>query len=127
MLRRAGSSYKSSKLRAYKKEIDGLVFVKPRKVKLILPEGGQIGELQRPLRASTPSGERIALAHSELVPEGTMQKFKVLLLKDELEAYIKEWLEYGELHGTGQWRNAGYGSFVHTAFDENGDVLWSNE
>lgn len=110
MLRRADGT-KSAKLRAYKKEIDGLVFVTPRKVPLILPEGGEIGECQRPLRASTAQGERVALAHSETVPEGTTQEFEVTVLRDELEDYVREWLDYGILHGTGQWRNSGKGRF----------------
>lgn len=110
MLRRADGT-KSAKLRAYKKEIDGLVFVTPRKVPLVLPEGGEVGECQRPLRASTAQGERIALAHSETVPEGTTQEFEVTVLRDELEGYVHEWLDYGILHGTGQWRNSGKGRF----------------
>ena len=108
MLRRA-DGYKSKNLKAFKKEIDGLVFVEPRKIPLILPEGGEIGECQRPLRASTAQGERVALAHSETVPAGTVQEFDVVLFKDDLEAYVREWLEYGKYHGTGQWRNSGKG------------------
>ena len=55
-------------LKAYKKTIDGCIFVKPRQIKINL--AGEIGNLQRSLRASTPQGERIALAESETVPEG---------------------------------------------------------
>lgn len=110
MLRRADGS-KSAKLKAFKKEIDGLVFVTPRKVPLVLPDGGEVGECQRPLRASTAQGERIALAHSETVPAGTTQQFKVTVLKDDLMPLVKEWLAYGILHGTGQWRNSGKGRF----------------
>ena len=113
MLRRADKT-KSAKLKAYKKEIDGLIFVKPRKIPLVLPEGGTIGECQRPLRASTAQGERIALAHSETVPAGTKQAFDVVLLRDDLEDLVREWLEYGRYHGTGQWRNSGKGRFVCT-------------
>lgn len=110
MLRRADGS-KSAKLKAFKKEIDGLVFVTPRKVPLVFPEGGAVGECQRPLRASTAQGERIALAHSETAPAGTTQEFKVTVLKDDLMPLVKEWLAYGILHGTGQWRNSGKGRF----------------
>ena len=110
MLRRA-DGFKSKNLKAYKKEIDGLIFVEPRKIFLELPEGEEIGELQRPLRASTAQGERIALAHSETVPEGTTQEFDVIILRDELEDYVREWLEYGAIRGTGQWRNSGAGRF----------------
>jgi hypothetical protein len=125
MLRR-GTGYKSGKLTAFKKVIDGLVFVTPRKVALVLPDGGKVGELQRPLRASTAQGERIALAHSETVPAGTTQKFTVKLLKDDLAPLVREWLDYGELHGTGQWRNAGKGAFCWKELDENGKAIGGN-
>lgn len=110
MLRR-GDGFKSKDLKAFKKEIDGLIFVEPRKIPLVLPEGGEIGNLQRPLRASTAQGERIALANSETLPAGTVEEFDVMVLKDDLVPYVREWLAYGSLHGTGQWRNAGFGSF----------------
>ena len=122
MMRRATGS-KSAKVKAYKKEIDGLVFVAPRKVPLVLPEGESIGECQRPLRASTAQGERIALAHSETVPAGTTQEFDVALLKDDLLPVVLEWFAYGEFHGTGQWRNSGKGRFVCRVTDEDGKVL----
>lgn len=122
MMRRATGS-KSAKVKAYKKEIDGLVFVVPRKVPLVLPEGEAIGECQRPLRAQTAQGERIALAHSETVPAGTTQEFDVALLKDDLVPVVLEWLAYGEFHGTGQWRNSGKGRFVCRVTDEGGKVL----
>lgn len=111
MLRRATGT-KSAKFTAYKKQIDGLVFVKERKVPLILPEGGKIGNNQRPLRADTPQGPRVALANSETVPAGTTQKFTIITLNDGYVPIIKEWLEYGVLHGTGQWRNASFGRFT---------------
>ncbi len=123
MLRRA-DNMKSKGLKAYKKEIDGLIFPTPRKIPLILPEGGKIGSCQRPLRASTAQGERIALANSETVPAGTTQAFSIVMLRDNLLPLVKEWLDYGMLHGTGQWRNAGFGRFVYSAFDENGEYLF---
>ena len=111
MLRNATGSV-SSKLTAYKKKIDGLVFLKERKVPLILPEGADMGECQRPLRADTPQGPRVALAYSETVPAGTTQEFTIVLLKDDMEKVLREWLDYGFLHGTGQWRNSGKGRFT---------------
>ena len=113
MLRRVPGT-ESKKLTSYKKIIDGLIFVEPRKIPLVLPDGAAIGECQRPLRASTAQGERIALSNSETVPAGTKQAFDILLLKDDLEAVVREWLDYGQLHGTGQWRNSGKGRFVCT-------------
>lgn len=116
MLNRAKGT-KSSDLKAYKKIIDGLVLVSPRKIRLIMPEGGQIGSCQRPLRAQTAKGERVALAHSETVPAGTTIEFEVEIYdlkgegKADLEACLLEWLEYGAKRGMGQWRNSGKGRY----------------
>lgn len=101
----------SEKLKAYKKEIDRLIFVTPRRIVLDLPEGGKIGNCQRPLRASTPQGERIALSNSETVPAGTTCEFTVKCYVDNDEKLVREWLDYGAWGGTGQWRNSGKGRF----------------
>jgi len=123
---------KSSKIRAFKKIIDGLVFPRPRKIFLQIPDGAKIGEKQRPLRGQTAKGERIALANSETVPVGTYFEFEVpfqwrgldfskLNGKDsiDLEGAVEEWLDYGELRGFGAWRNAGWGAFTWERLDEN--------
>ena len=96
MLRKVKGS-ESSKIKAYKKEIDGLIFVKERKIPLIFY--GDMGTCQRPLRANTPQGERISLACSETVPVGTTMEFTVQCLEDSHVKVIKEWLDYGELRG----------------------------
>ena len=101
----------SSKLTAYKKVIDGLIFVLPRKIPF--EYDGEITLLQRPLRAQTMQGERICLASSEQVPAGATIEFDVLCLADENMAAVKEWLDYGVLRGIGQWRNASYGRFMY--------------
>ena len=100
---------KSEKIKAYKKFIDGLVFVNERKIPLIFD--GEVQNLQRPLRASTMQGERVALANSEMLPEGTTCEFTIKTLKGDLIPTIKEWLDYGELNGLGQWHNSGAGAF----------------
>ena len=110
-LRKANGSA-CSKVKAYKKEIDGLVFIKPREVRIVMPEGAEIGSCQRPLRAQTAQGERIALANSETVPAGSYCDVIILLLKDDLEDMIKECLAYGKLRGIGQWRNSSKGRFI---------------
>ena len=66
---------------------------------------------QRPLRAQTMQGERVALAHSEEAPKGTYIEFTIRLLRAADEALVREWLDYGELKGMGQWRNSGLGRF----------------
>lgn len=101
---------KSSKIKAYKKEIDGLIFVSPRHIEIRFE--GEMGNCQRPLRASTPLGERIALANSEEIPAGAILEFDVTCLMDEHVELVKEWLDYGQLRGLGQWRNSGKGRFV---------------
>lgn len=101
---------KSEKIKAYKKEIDGLVFVSPRKILLHTP--GDLGTCQRPLRASTAQGERIALANSETAPAGTFIEFDVKCYTDTMYDAVYEWLDYGEDRGIGQWRNSGKGRFI---------------
>lgn len=110
-LKKAGIG-KTAKLTAHKKAVDGLIFVKPRKIDLILPEGAEVTTCQRPLRASTAQGERIALANSEAVPAGTTCAFEIICLKDEHMDLVCEWLDYGQWHGIGQWRNSGKGKFT---------------
>lgn len=101
------------KIKAYKQEIDGLIFVNPRQIPIVLPEGGEIGICQRPLRASTAQGERIALASSETVPVGSTMTFDIQLLLDSHEKAVIEALDYGKLRGFGQWRNSGAGRFTY--------------
>ena len=108
MLRKVTGS-KSSKIKAYKKEIDGLIFVEERKIPIHFE--GEIGTCQRPLRGQTPQGERIALANSETIPAGSWIEFTIKCLCDSHEAAVREWLDYGELRGIGQWRNSGKGRF----------------
>ena len=110
MLRKVSGS-ESSKIKAFKKEIDGLIFPNPRMIKIHIPEGKAMGNCQRPLRASTAQGERIALANSESVPEGSWIEIEVTVLKDDLMKAVKEWLDYGKLRGLCQWRNSGKGRF----------------
>lgn len=104
---------RSNKVKAYKKVIDGLIFVIPRKIILTLPEGMGCGDCQRPLRGQTAQGERIALADSETVPIGTTVEFELNLLDAGLKLLVQEWLDYGALRGLGQWRNSGKGRFTY--------------
>lgn len=111
MLARLKGQTESSKLKAYKKVIDGLIFVGPRSIKL--NPAGEISVCQRPLRAQTMQGERVALASSEELPAGTTADFEIILLDESLEAVVREWLDYGALRGIGQWRNSGKGRFSY--------------
>jgi hypothetical protein len=100
---------KEDQLKAHKKLIDGLVFVKPRKIPIRL--SGEITILERPLRGQTVQGERIALARSESAPAGSKIEFEIICLDEKLEKAVKLWLDYGQWRGLGQWRNASYGRF----------------
>ena len=100
-----------SKIKAYKKEIDGLIFPEPRAIPINFD--GEIGVCQRPLRAQTAQGERVALASSESIPAGATMEFDIVLYVDAHEAAVIEMLEYGKRRGFGQWRNSGKGRFTY--------------
>lgn len=102
----------SAKLKAYKKAVDGLIFVDERRIPFVMPDGAKMGTCQRPLRAQTMQGERIALAMSETVPVGSTVTFTVTALQKDLLPVIREWLDFGELNGIGAWRNSGAGRFT---------------
>ena len=114
MLRRVPGtqSVKPEIKRAYKKIIDGLVFIRPRQIPITA--FGAVSILERPLRAQTAQGERVALARSEMLPDGSEIEFVIDLLDAKLEPAVREWLDYGSRRGLGQWRNGGYGTFLYT-------------
>lgn len=97
-------------LKAYKKAIDGLIFVSPREIPYNL-HGLKMGFCERPLRAQTPMGERVSIAKSETVPAGSTIEFEVTCLDPKLEDVVRECFDYGTLRGLGQWRNSGKGRF----------------
>lgn len=108
---------KSSKLKAYKKQIDLRIFVfadaNDRANRMIpIRVEGDVGNCQRPLRAQTMQGERVALANSESIPAGSSIEFDIVMLDPNDKAMIEEWLDYGSLNGIGQWRNSGKGAFT---------------
>ena len=103
----------SKKIKAFKKIIDGNVFIEERKIPF--QNYGRIGECQRPLRGQTAQGERIALAHSETVPAGAFIEFTIICYEHEkydLLKTVKEWLDFGFRRGFLQWRNSGKGRFT---------------
>uniref|UniRef100_A0A7C3SN80 Uncharacterized protein n=1 Tax=Dictyoglomus turgidum TaxID=513050 RepID=A0A7C3SN80_9BACT len=100
-----------------KAKIDRLVFVYPRKIRLIDGNGNvkkePDGVIERSLRAETMKGDRIALARSDYVNPGLILEFDIVLLKNK-EIKLEDivfWLNYGEELGLGQWRNGGWGRF----------------
>lgn len=98
-------------LKAYKKLIDGLVFVSPREIPYNM-NGMRMDYCERPLRASTPQGERVSIAKSETVPAGSTIEFEITCLNPKLEDMVRECLDYGKLRGLGQWRNSGKGRYI---------------
>ena len=116
MLIKAGKAgYEGGKycaqLKAYKKLIDGTLFIFPRKIKVKIPEGEHMGYCSRSLRAQTMQGERTSVEKSETVPAGSTLELEIVLMGDTLEKPVKECLDYGEYRGLGQWRNSGKGVF----------------
>lgn len=100
----------SSKIKAFKKEIDGLIMPSPRRIPVVV--NGELGECQRPLRGSTPQGETVALTSSESIPAGSYFEMTITMLKDDYLPWIKEMLDFGRVRGSFQWRNAGKGTFL---------------
>lgn len=121
---------------AYRQKIDGLVFFpESRNVRLRMAEGEPIRINQRPLRAQTAQGPRVALAASEQVAARTECSFTVRLMASKFgtkspvksEDALCEWFAYGFYHGMGQWRNGGWGTFrCRITRKEDGKVIFSN-
>ena len=112
----------SSKITSYKKEIDLHVFVyadadDPASRFIPIQKHGEIGVCQRPLRAQTMQGERVALADSEEIQAGAFIEFDVVILKHDKKPLgidlVKEWLEFARYNGFGQWRNSGHGAAIY--------------
>lgn len=101
----------------YKRTIDHHLFVYPRKIYLKLPDGQETTFLERPLRADTPRGERIALSRSESCPSGTTCQIQIETLNDAIWPMMQECLKYGKKRGIGQWRNSGCGRFEYLTIE----------
>lgn len=117
------------------KAVDNTLFVTPRRIYLHGPDGKIIKDtdkyLERPLRASTLQGERIALARSQEVPVGTTFSFTVMTLTNDkgLKSWavldadkVKACLDYGALKGFGHWRTGGFGQFTWELSGKGGAV-----
>jgi hypothetical protein len=129
----------SADLKAYKKWIDGNIMVSPRKIAWNMPdlyidentgiqrptydENGHLNTMARPLRTSGPTGERSAIGISEVVPPYSSIRFEILMTNKALKPVITEWLDYGLVHGLGQWRNSGIGIFRWRELDENWEPI----
>jgi hypothetical protein len=87
-------------------------FVTPRRIRLVEP----MGTLERPLRAQTAKGPRVALVRSDFIAAGTQLAFDLRVLEGGgiSVTTLKDVLSYGALMGLGQWRSGGYGTFGYT-------------
>lgn len=119
-LKEAGKTFNGEieGVKALRSKIDSLVFVEPRRIPLILPDGEVMTFNERPLRAETPQGPRTTLARSEQLPEGTKFSCRVGVYPTNSGkitfSLLKELLDYGNDKGYGAWRNAGWGRFEYT-------------
>ena len=116
----------SSTVTAYNKKIDQLVFVNMdranplSRINLVddsILVNGILPICERPLRASTPQGERVAISCSEEVPAGSTVEFEIAALNDTMFALVFEWLDYGMFNGLGCWHNSGKGRFSYEVLD----------
>ena len=119
-LKNAGSIHNGQDgVRALKSKVNNLVFISPRTLVLNLPPHTEITYLERPLRAETAQGPRVALARSEMLPEGTAFTAGITVLGDTItEELLRSLLDYGYYMGLGQWRNGSWGQFRYELVKE---------
>lgn len=110
-------------------KIDNFVFIRETNLVIHTSTGGTVTQadeiLDRPLRAMTAQGPRVALAYSEMVNDWSIE-FTLRVLQNEGSKksvamdmdVIEELLEYGFLKGLLQWRNGGYGKFTFEKIGE---------
>ena len=98
-----------------KQKVQNTVFVTTRRI----PVHGEFGEmLERPLRAETMQGPRTCLARSETIKPGATCECEIKVVElpkfKPDEAMLREFLDYAQCLGFGQWRNSGvYGQFEY--------------
>jgi hypothetical protein len=105
---------KASALKAGKSKITGHLFLEDRHIYIKATKKEYV--LERPLRAETAQGPRVALAASDTIPAGATFSTVITVLAEHLitEDLLRELLNYGKYMGFGQWRSGGYGRFTYT-------------
>lgn len=99
-------------------KVDNYVFINPRRLYFV-KNGATVtepdGVLERPLRAQTMQGPRVALAASEYVAAPVNISFEIMVLdnKEITPDVIEVLLQYGAYKGVGQWRNGGFGQYTY--------------
>ena len=103
---------------ALRSKVVQYLFIKPRNIYVAAPSA-KLEIVERPLRASTPQGERVAIARSEAIPEGTQLSYTVHVLNDVVKkSCLESLLEYGSYMGLGTWRGSGCGRFSVVEFSD---------
>ena len=103
----------ASGVRNLRWKVSAYVSVSPRLIPLRLPDGEQLDYFERPLRAETARGPRVAIARSEMAPTGTWIECGLEVISSEIsQDVLLDLLDYGWSHGLGQWRSSGaFGTF----------------
>lgn len=123
-LKEAGRVLKDQlKLLAPVSKVDNFVFIMETDLPLVTSRGSTIQKadsiFDRPLRAMTAQGPRVALAYSEQVCDWSVE-FTMRVLDNPASPksaaltfdVIESLFDYGSLKGLLQWRNGGYGKFT---------------
>ena len=90
----------NKKIPAYKKWVDRMVFVNPRRIYFGAQEPDDV--LERPLRIMTAKGERVTVARSDVMNAGRQLTFNISLLPNSKGLTwdaLKSCLSYGEYVG----------------------------
>jgi len=114
--KKPGTEAEFASSRTVKGWVDGKVFVKPRIIGFIgdnVEIKKNLDVFERPLRAETMRGPRVALAKSDVVPAGVKSSFEVHTLVNSgvTRAKLQDLMDYGQYKGMGQFRNGGWGTF----------------
>ena len=120
---------KQNGIKQSRSKVDRYLFVGPRIIP-VMKGGKPVLEedeiLERPLRAMTMKGERVALAGSEEIYDPWTIRIELTLIPNEgtktsrsltWEA-IEDALDLGQYMGIGQFYNGGYGRFAWKRIDE---------
>lgn len=104
----------AKELKAGKNKLTGHLFIAERIIPILDVRGQYV--LERPLRAETMQGPRVALAASECIPAGAHFTCTLEVLAPHIitEQLLCELLDYGRYMGFGQWRSGGFGRFEYS-------------
>jgi hypothetical protein len=100
-------------------KVEKFVFVDPSRMRFKLPDGklataDDIDYCERPLRINAFPVQRVAVARSESLPEGTTFKCGIEVFPSEItEDVLRDLLDYGYRVGLLGWRGSDKGSFIY--------------